>query len=188
MNSMNHYAYGSVRQWLWETAVGIVPMEPGFVRARVAPQPDWRLRTLDASFDSAVGTWHVAWECVDERHLRMHFVVPFGVVAEVNLPMAAESAYEQLGGHVLSAGTYDITYETTRALWRVPSVDVAISVILDNRKTTQVLRRYVKHADMLPHELRGYSVRQLLSGSPGVPALSDKQLAALDAELREFTE
>ena len=43
MNSFNHYAYGSVADWIYEEAAGIRPLEPGFAQAQVAPKPDRRL-------------------------------------------------------------------------------------------------------------------------------------------------
>ena len=39
MNSFNHYAYGAVGQWMYETIGGLSPVEPGYRRLRIAPQP-----------------------------------------------------------------------------------------------------------------------------------------------------
>ena len=57
MNSFNHYAYGCVCEWIWETAAGIAadPMAPGFRHIVMKPVPDKRLGSLDASFQSAAG-------------------------------------------------------------------------------------------------------------------------------------
>lgn len=42
MNSFNHYAYGVVCEWIWETAAGIVsdPENPGFRHIIMKPVPD----------------------------------------------------------------------------------------------------------------------------------------------------
>lgn len=40
MNSLNHYSYGSVLEWVWCYAAGQQPLAPGFRRARIAPRPD----------------------------------------------------------------------------------------------------------------------------------------------------
>ena len=44
MNSMNHYAYGSIVEWMYRNMCGINPTEeaPGFKRVRLAPEPDSR--------------------------------------------------------------------------------------------------------------------------------------------------
>lgn len=37
MNSLNHYAYGSVMEWMCRDVAGLAPMEPGFRRAQLRP-------------------------------------------------------------------------------------------------------------------------------------------------------
>ena len=39
MNSFNHYALGSVGDWLYESVAGIRPTAPGYERVLIAPQP-----------------------------------------------------------------------------------------------------------------------------------------------------
>lgn len=82
MNSFNHYAYGSVASWVFETAAGITPCEdlPGFAKVRVAPQPDARMGWLDVSLDTAYGTVVSRWFCEDDR-VRYEIMVP--VEAEI---------------------------------------------------------------------------------------------------------
>lgn len=56
MNSFNHYAYGAVAAWMFETMAGIAPDKsiPAFKRINVSPKPDRRLE-VKASYDSAYG-------------------------------------------------------------------------------------------------------------------------------------
>ena len=63
MNSFNHYAYGSVIDWIYEVAAGIRHDEahPGFSRAIVAPTPDARLGWLEASIDTRNGRISSKW-------------------------------------------------------------------------------------------------------------------------------
>jgi alpha-L-rhamnosidase len=37
MNSLNHYAYGSIVAWLYRDVAGLIPLAPGFREARLAP-------------------------------------------------------------------------------------------------------------------------------------------------------
>lgn len=57
MNSFNHYAYGSVIDWIYEKAAGIRVLEeyPGFSRVRIQPLPDKRLGWLEALWIPDVG-------------------------------------------------------------------------------------------------------------------------------------
>lgn len=39
MNSFNHYAYGSVGEWMYANIAGIAPGGPGFREITVRPRP-----------------------------------------------------------------------------------------------------------------------------------------------------
>ncbi|MDE6077379.1 MAG: glycosyl hydrolase family 18, partial [Muribaculaceae bacterium] len=55
MNSFNHYAYGCVCEWMWETMAGIQAdaANPGFRKIVMKPMPDRRLGHIDAEYESA---------------------------------------------------------------------------------------------------------------------------------------
>ena len=63
MNSFNHYAYGSVADWIYEKAAGIQTIEenPGFERVLIAPVPDERLGWLEAQLDTRHGKVESKW-------------------------------------------------------------------------------------------------------------------------------
>ena len=92
MNSFNHYAYGCVCQWIWETAAGIAadPAEPGFRHIIMKPVPDKRLGHLDASYQSAAGLIESHWKYEGETWT-WTFTVPEGATATVTLPGETES-------------------------------------------------------------------------------------------------
>ena len=102
MNSFNHYAYGCVCQWLWETAAGIAadPSAPGFRHIIMSPVPDRRLSPLTAEYDSAAGLIKSSWQYEGDEWV-WTFTVPKGATATVTLPGEDESKdYE--------AGTYTV--------------------------------------------------------------------------------
>ncbi len=68
MNSFNHYAYGSVADWIYEKAAGIQTVEeaPGFERAVIAPHPDDRLEWLAASINTRHGIISSKWIHTDD--------------------------------------------------------------------------------------------------------------------------
>lgn len=63
MNSFNHYAYGSVADWVYEKAAGITPLEdyPGFGRVLIKPYPDDRMDWLEAAIDTRNGKISSKW-------------------------------------------------------------------------------------------------------------------------------
>ena len=87
MNSFNHYAYGCVCEWIWETAAGIAsdPAEPGFKHIIMKPIPDKRLGSLEASYDSAAGLIKSSWKFEGDTWT-WNFSIPEGARASVTLP------------------------------------------------------------------------------------------------------
>lgn len=65
MNSFNHYAYGSVIDWIYEKAAGIRHEEscPGFSEAVIEPHPDRRLGWMEAELATRNGKIQSRWDC-----------------------------------------------------------------------------------------------------------------------------
>lgn len=75
MNSFNHYAYGSVADWIYEQAAGIQPLEPGFAKALIAPHPDRRLGWLNASIHTRHGLVSSRWSYQEDGRVRYEIKV-----------------------------------------------------------------------------------------------------------------
>ncbi len=86
MNSFNHYAYGSVADWLYGDAAGIKLDEnrPGFEHVIFAPLTDSRLTYVKASIDSRKGLVKSEWKTENGKTVYT-FTVPEGVDATVIL-------------------------------------------------------------------------------------------------------
>ena len=100
MNSFNHYAYGVVCQWIWETAAGIAAdtAQPGFKHIIMSPLPDRRLEHLDASYESATGLIKSAWKYEGDKWI-WEFTIPEGSTASVTLPGESASKEYEAGDH-----------------------------------------------------------------------------------------
>ena len=63
MNSFNHYAYGSVADWVYGVACGINTVEekPGFEEIIIEPHPTKKLNHLSAKIETVNGTVASAW-------------------------------------------------------------------------------------------------------------------------------
>lgn len=103
MNSFNHYAYGCVCQWIWETAAGIAadPAKPGFKHIIMKPVPDKRLGSIDAVYHSAAGTIRSAWNYQGDV-CTWSFTIPDGAEASVTLPGEKET-------RTYGPGSYSLT-------------------------------------------------------------------------------
>ena len=69
MNSFNHYAYGSVADWVYQSAAGIHTVEdaPGYAFIRFTPVPDARLSWLTASLQTRHGLVESGWRQEDGK-------------------------------------------------------------------------------------------------------------------------
>jgi len=87
MNSFNHWAFGSVGEWMWRDLAGIQPDEtqPGFKHFTIHPRPAGDLRWVKASYDSIRGPIESNWKMADGR-LTLQVVVPANTTATVCVP------------------------------------------------------------------------------------------------------
>lgn len=107
MNSLNHYTYGSIVEWIWKYAAGLRPLEeePGFRKVRIEPSVSWKLRFLDAEYLSSMGTYIFHWDLPDQEHIHVKITVPKGCEALVQLPYTEEAPF------VVSGETIEKTYQ-----------------------------------------------------------------------------
>jgi alpha-L-rhamnosidase len=85
MTSFNHYAFGAVADWMHRTVAGLAPLEPGYRRILVAPQPGGGLTWAEAALDTPHGRAAVRWD-QDAADLRVRVEVPGGAEAVLRLP------------------------------------------------------------------------------------------------------
>lgn len=103
MNSLNHYSYGSIVEWIYRDVAGLVPLAPGFRKAKLAPHMNTDLGKVEMEYISAAGTWKVGWEVLANGDVFYRCAVPFGCEAELHLPHGG-------GDCILTAGTFTKTY------------------------------------------------------------------------------
>lgn len=108
MNSLNHYSYGSVMEFLYAYGLGLRPAEPGWRRAVIAPHPDYRLGWMEGSYDSVAGKYVCNTRVNADGTLDVHIEVPFGCEARVELPHSGREP------KTLCAGIYDYHYQPTK--------------------------------------------------------------------------
>ena len=122
MNSYNHYAYGAVCQWLFESVAGFRPDQdaPGFRQIVFEPTIIPELSPVAAHHDSAAGRIEAGWS-VDGSRVTYDIVVPSGARGTLVLDPAYKDAVvdgvplDRTGPHQKSrssllAGRHKVTF------------------------------------------------------------------------------
>lgn len=169
MNSLNHYAYGSIAEWMYRHMAGINPFEekPGFKHVKLAPQPDFRLKFAKAKLMSASGLYESGWELSEEGALTFRFVIPFDAEATVvlpdaklekvlvngrPLPEAGLGAVE--GAHAvelqLTSGTWEFSYLPEAPYIKYYSTSLALNQLLLNDEVKGIVFESLPHLAEIP--------------------------------------
>lgn len=85
MTSFNHFALGSVADWMHRVIGGLSPAAPGYRRIEWAPQPGGDLDHARIAFDSPYGLIEGSWERVADG-IRYSLSLPTGVEGTIRLP------------------------------------------------------------------------------------------------------
>ena len=104
MNSLNHYAYGSIGSWLYEKVAGIRCMEPGYKKIRIQPTLTKGMTEVSATYESIYGTIVSAWSC-REGKICVDVQIPANTTAVIQLP-------EKEAEFTVGSGRYHYEYKT----------------------------------------------------------------------------
>ncbi len=85
MNSFNHYAFGSVGEWLYATMAGIEPAEASFKRVRIRPNTGGDLTHVNARYNSIRGWIGSEWDQQGESFV-LKVRIPENTTAEIHVP------------------------------------------------------------------------------------------------------
>ncbi len=98
MNSMNHWAFGAVGEWMWRTIAGLNPDDsaPGWAKFDVRPIPGGGLTSAEASYDSIHGPIRVSWE-VAGGAITLRVSVPPNTRATVHVPTSDAASVTESG-------------------------------------------------------------------------------------------
>ena len=96
MNSFNHYAFGAVTEWFFDTICGIRPDDSsadtaGFRHFFLAPQFGRKLESASAVFDSFSGRIESGWRRGENGEILWRYAVPAGTSAQIRIPDGFEA-------------------------------------------------------------------------------------------------
>lgn len=132
MNSFNHYALGSIAEWLHRYVAGVWLQAdaPGFQHVHIRPYPHDALPAAGVTRTTPRGELVSRWRIADGT-LQVHVEVPEGSSATIHVP-AGEQGWV---AHEADPGTHDFT-EPWSPAWR-PTPRIA-----DDRLTATAQSRY----------------------------------------------
>lgn len=104
MNSLNHYSYGAIVEYLYRDVAGLKALEPGFKKALITPLMNGKLKYMNMTYDSAYGEYKVSWKVLKDGNVSVDVQVPFGCSAVIGLPFYEGEVTE------VAAGSYHYEY------------------------------------------------------------------------------
>lgn len=128
MNSCNHYAYGSVLEFIYTRIAGIQPTSAGFKTVKIAPTPCKELDFVKAEYESVSGKIVAGYEQKNGK-IKVFAEIPQGVKAELCVPDKG----------VVAKGSGKLEYECEWENLDVPhfTLDSSLSEVFSNPKASK---------------------------------------------------
>jgi alpha-L-rhamnosidase len=123
MNSFNHYAFGSIGEWLYRFVAGIDldTEKPGYKHFRIKPFPGPGLEFAQAEYNSIHGTIVSGWKVMGGR-ITMNITIPPNTTAMVFVPTEDASKITEGGNPAAeSEGVKFLRVENSAAIFEVSS-------------------------------------------------------------------
>ena len=179
MNSLNHYSYGSVVEWMYRNMAGLHVEEenPGFTHVTIAPQPDYRITFCAMKYQSAAGTYEIDWNVEKSGEFRLKITVPFGAGAKIVLPNTTKEPIEAL------AGTYEYAYMPEVPILKIYSSKSPLCELLESETAKSVVESFVPEWRAIPAGMHDMTV-EMLNDTPFVN-LTPEQMEAFDTHLKK---
>ena len=98
MNSLNHYAYGSIAEWMYRYMCGFRPNMDKEVKMTIRPMPDKRFSYVKGNWESVFGAYVSNWDYHDKTGFQYYIEIPFNANAKIVFPNGKS--------YMLECGTY----------------------------------------------------------------------------------
>jgi len=119
MNSLNHYAYGAIGEWMYERIGAIAPLEAGYKVIRIAPKPRKPLTSASTELETPYGKAASSWK-INEGQFTLNVTIPPNTTAKVVVPgvninfdsndgMQKANETKENNEFIVQPGTYQFT-------------------------------------------------------------------------------
>lgn len=152
MNSLNHYANGSIVQWMYEYMLGIRQEEHscGFNEIIINPKVNWRLKSVSGQYKTQHGKISVSWNLEGNNFVELNVTIPQSTKATLILENVKD--IESLDHEytvtnegieiILTPGNHELQYELA-VQFNIPSVDRTIGSLVQIPVAYQLLKKYL---------------------------------------------
>ena len=107
MNSLNHYAYGSIGDWLYRSAVGIQEAAPAYKRIVIKPHTGGNFDYMNASTITPYGKVSASWKAKENVLTELAVEIPFNTTAEVYVPATSVESVSVDDASLKASGVVD---------------------------------------------------------------------------------
>lgn len=177
MNSLNHYAYGSVGDWMYRKVAGINQIEPGYKKILIQPMLVRGIEEAGGTFESSYGKIVSSYSCKNGK-IQVHVEIPANTTAVIKLPEKAELIKT-------GSGIYDYEYDTDTNL-KVDrfSMDSTFGEILQQPLAVQMFEQMVP--GMLDNPMiqfaKQMTLSEMLGAAPEAKPMYEAVVNALNAK------
>ncbi len=175
LNSMNHYAYGSIGDWMYRKIGGINQLEPGYRRFCVKPMLVRGIEESRTSLESPYGEIVSAVSCRDGK-ITVRVKVPANTTAVICLPEREDAIEAGSGEYVYEYGT-----ETSLRELRF-TLDSTLGDILDEPEGRRLMEEMAPElmANPMIEYARRMTLAEGISAAPEIRAVYEAVLKVLN--------
>ena len=176
MNSLNHYAYGSIGNWLYTKLCGLEILEPGYKKFALRPQFVTGITRAALEYESVYGKIAIAWRCEGGK-ITVDATVPANTTAELTLPEQPETL-------TLGSGSYHYEYATeTNLMKNRYTMETALHTIMDHPVARAIFAQYCPEflENPMLEYVKNEPVTALLAYGDSIRPLFEQVLAAMNA-------
>ncbi len=175
MNSLNHYAYGSIGSWMYKKIAGINAAATGYKKIEIRPMLTVGMTSVRATLDCPYGEIVSAWTCKDGK-ITVDVTIPANTTATIILP-EKEDVIE------VGSGQYHYEYETTTHLEKLRfSFDSTLGEIVKEPLAVQLFNQAMP--GMLDNPMiqyaYGMTMHELTAQAPQAKPLYEMVIDALN--------
>lgn len=176
-NSMNHYAYGAIGDWMYRKIGGINQLDAGYHRFYVRPMFVRGIEEARTELETPYGKIVSFWSCRNQK-IRVEVSVPANTTALIYLPEKEDVLEVGSGGYVYE-------YDTTTSLRELRfSLDNTLGEIMEESLGKQMLDRMVP--ELMANPMIAYAKRMTLaegiSSAPEIRSVYEAVIQALNEQ------
>lgn len=177
LNSMNHYANGSIGDWMYRKIGGINQLEAGYHRFYIKPMFVRGIEEAHVELDTPYGKIVSNWSCRNKK-IRMEIRIPVNTTALVYLPEKEE--VQEVG-----SGSYVYEYDTDTCLRELRfTLDNTLGEVMAEPLGKKLLEKLVP--ELMANPMIEYAKRMTLAeGISSAPEIRAVYEAVLDALNRQ---